>query len=84
MQKIVVLGPKILIFTEESKGFGTHMTENHLGTSFALFFSGAWDQMDQKGQYWAKNANFGTNFAIYGPKINLGNKTFGTLIAGNQ
>ena len=46
---------KILIFTTESKSFGTHVTENHLGTFFALFLSRAWNKMGQKCQYLAKN-----------------------------
>ena len=55
-----------------SKSFGTHITENHLGTLFALFFGRALDQMGQTCQYlakmlilgqiwpfWAKNLFFG-------------------------
>ena len=35
---MTVLGPSIPIILEESKYFGTNISENHLGTSFALFF----------------------------------------------
>ena len=59
---MTVLGPSIPIILEESKYFGTNISENHLGTSFALFF---WLDMapngpempiiglnDQKGKVW--------------------------------
>ena len=64
-----------------SEIFDTHVTENHLGTLFALFFGRPWDKMGQKCQYLAKKANFGPNLAIYGPKILplIGvSKSFGT------
>ena len=81
---LVVLGQKILILTEESKGFGTHITEKkHLGTLFALFFGRAWDEMGQKCQYLAKNAIFGPNLAVFGTKILIFmrvSKSFGTHI----
>ena len=38
-------------FYGRGKCFGTHITENHLGTLFALFFGRAFDQMGQKCQY---------------------------------
>ena len=34
---------------------GTYILENHSGTSFALFFGRAWDQMDHKGLWLAQN-----------------------------
>ena len=65
-----VFGPIILIVLGGSKSsgahisekrlcrFGTHLTANHLGTSFVLIFGPVWDQMSQKGPYLAKNAKF--------------------------
>ena len=52
-------GQKFLIFKEGSKNFGTHITENHLGTLIALFFGPARDKMGPKGQFLAKNVKFG-------------------------
>ena len=40
---LAVFGPKILIFMGTSKSFGTHITENHSVTWFALFL--AWDEI---------------------------------------
>ena len=40
-----------------------------LGNSSALFFGQALDQMGQKCRYLAKNASFGPNLAVFGPKI---------------
>ena len=55
---------KILILLRGSKSFGTHISENQLGTSFPLFFGRAEHQNgpegenlaqnDQKCQFWAK------------------------------
>ena len=59
MPNLAVFGPKIQILLGISISFGTLMKENYIGTLFALFLDRAWDQMDQKGQYLAKNANFG-------------------------
>ena len=44
------LGEEAKVFTGKSKSFGTHITENHLGTLFAWFLVG-------HGTKWAKNAN---------------------------
>ena len=66
-QNLVVLGQKILIFTGESKSFGTHITEN-LDTLFALVFGRAWDQMGQKCQYLAKKSQFWAKFGCFGAK----------------
>ena len=43
--------------------------QNHLGNFSDLFFGEALDQMGQKSQYLAKNANFGQNLALFEPKI---------------
>ena len=48
-------GKKIPIFTCESKSFGTHITEKHLGTLFALFF-------------WSGMGRNGPKMPIFGPK----------------
>ena len=39
--------------------------------TIALIFGRACDQMGQKGQYLAKNASFGPNLAVFGPKSNF-------------
>ena len=64
-----IFGPKILILMGVSKSFGTNITENHLDNLSALFFGQALDQMGQKCRYLAKNASFGPNLAVFGPKI---------------
>ena len=46
MAKIAVFGPNILIILRGSKSSGTHLSENHLGTSFALFY---WSGMASNG-----------------------------------
>ena len=84
---LAVFGPKILIFMGVSKSFGTNISENHQDNLSALFFVQALDQRGQKCPYLTKNASFGPNLAVFGPKIHfLGgwNKTFGILISGNQ
>ena len=45
--------------------------ENHLDNLSALFFGLALDQMGQKCRYLAKNASFGPNLAVFGPKIHF-------------
>ena len=42
-----------------------------LGTLFALFLGQAWDQMGQKSQYVAINANFEPNLAAFEPILHL-------------
>ena len=67
-----VFGPKILIIMGGSKIFDTHITEKHLGTLFALFFSWALDQIGQKGRYLAKSQftpKFGYFFLQKTPRI---------------
>ena len=59
------------MFMGVSKSFGTNITENHLDNFSALFFVQALDQMGQKYQYLAKNASFGPNLAVFGPKIHI-------------
>ena len=66
---LAVFGPKILIFRGVSESFGTNITENHLGNLSALFFAQALDQMGQKCRCLAKNASFGPNLVVFGPKI---------------
>ena len=65
---MAVFGPNILIILGGSKSSGTHISENHLGTMFALFFwsrmvpNGSerpifcpkWPNMHILGQIWAK------------------------------
>ena len=48
--KMAVFGPNILIILGVNKSFGTHLSENHLGTLFALFFCRARHQI---GQIWS-------------------------------
>ena len=62
-----------------SKSFGTLVTETYLDSLFALFFGQAWDQVDQKGQYLAKNAKFG-RFGAKNPNFSGTSKSFGTHI----
>ena len=53
---LVVFGPKnLIILTGGSQSCGTPITENHLGTLFALFFGRTWDQVDHIGQYLTQN-----------------------------
>ena len=60
------IGPKILIFMEGSKCFGTHLMENHLDTLFALFFRfrgmGHFPELISKfGHFWGvgwQNGNY--------------------------
>ena len=68
---LAVFGPKILIFMGVSKSFGNNITENHLDNLSSLFFGHAIDQMGQKCQYLAKNASFGPNLAVFGPKTHF-------------
>ena len=55
--KMAVFGPNILIILGGSKSSGTYISENHLGTSLALFFGRAWHQMDQKGHILGQISN---------------------------
>ena len=64
---LAVFEQKILLFTGGSKSFGTHITKNHLGTSFALFLGRARDQMGQK--YLAKKSK--QNIFVGGEGVKL-------------
>ena len=46
--KMAVFGPNILIILGRSKSSGTHISKNHWGTSFALFY---WSGMAPNGSY---------------------------------
>ena len=90
-QNLVVLGQKILFFTSEIKSFVTHLTENpprHL--VHIVFLVGHWTKCAKNGNIWpkmTKNADFGPNLAIFGPKslIFMGlSKSFGTNITENH
>ena len=83
---LAIFGQKILFFTGEIKSFVTHITENpprHL--VHIVFWSGI-GQKVQKMAIWpkmTKNADFGPNLAIFGPKILIFmevSKSFGTNI----
>ena len=62
------------------------MTENHLGTSFALFLVRHGPKWAKNANIWpkmTKNADFGPNLAVFGPKILIlmgVSKSFGTNI----
>ena len=47
--------PNILIILGGSKTSGTHISENHLITSFPMFLVGHSTTIDQKGKYLAQN-----------------------------
>ena len=56
---------KILIFWRKSKIFGTHISENQLGSLFPLFFcSGIAPQWTRKANILLKNANYWPNLAV--------------------
>ena len=64
-----------------SKSSGTHLSENHQGTSFA-FFGRAWHRMKKKGQ-----CTFVVKFVRFWAQILIfwrGGKSFGTHISENQ
>ena len=97
MNKNAIFGPyldffgqKILIFTGEIKSFITHIRKTHLGTLFTLFLVRHWTKCAKNGNIWpkmTKNADFGPNLAIFGPKslIFMGlSKSFGTNITENH
>ena len=58
-QHFAILGQKILIFTGESKSFGTHIMEKTPRQLVHIDFGQALDQMGQKCPYLAENASFG-------------------------
>ena len=85
------LGKKILFFTGEIKSFVTHITQNppkHLVN--IVFWSGIGQNVQKNGNIWpktTKNADFGPNLAVFGPKILIFmgvSKSFGTKITENH
>ena len=70
---LVVFGHKILFFTGEIKIFVTYITENpsrHL--VHIVFWSGIGKNVQRMaifGPKMTKNADFGPNLAVFGPKI---------------
>ena len=52
---LVVLGQKIVVFTGESKSFGTHITEKPHRHLVCIVFGQAWYEIGQKCQYLAQN-----------------------------
>ena len=83
-QKIPIFGQKFRFWAKfcrfraknhniygSEQNFGTHLVENRLGILFPLFFGQAWDQMEQKCQYLAKNTGFWPNLVVFGPKIHF-------------
>ena len=62
------------------KSSGTNISENHLGTSFVLFFRRAWDHVGQKCQFWAKYGRFGPKILIFMEV----SKSFGTHLTENH
>ena len=68
-----VFGQKILIYTGEIRGFVTHITENPPNHLVRVdFFVGHGTTWAKNANIWpkmTKNAYFGPNLAVYGPKI---------------
>merc|ERR1711952_184166 len=86
-----ILGQIGSFFTGEIKSFVTHITENpprHLVN--IGFWSGIGQNVQKKGNIWpkmTKNAYFGPNLAVFGPKILIlmgVSKSFGTNITENH
>ena len=67
-QNLVVFWQKLLIFTGESKSFGTQITEKPPRHLVCIVFW-AWDEMGQKMPLFGKKKHFGPNLAVYGLKI---------------
>ena len=68
---LAVFAPKILIFTGFSKRVGAHIMEKLSRQLVALFIGQALDQMGQKCPYLTKNASFGPNLDVFGPKTQI-------------
>ena len=62
---LAVFGPKILTFTGESKSFGTHITENHLGTSFICSLVRHSTKCDQNASILPKMPILGQKWVIF-------------------
>ena len=65
-------GPKIQIFMGVSKGFGTHIMEKPPRQLVRIVFWSGNRSNGPKCRYLAKNASFGPNLAVLGPKIHSG------------
>ena len=64
---MAVFRPNILIILERSKSSGTHISESHLGTTFAFFLVGHGTKLIRKANIWpkmTKNAYFGPYLAV--------------------
>ena len=82
---------KFLFFTGEIKSFVTHITENPPRHRVHIVFSvRKWTKGAKNGNIWpkmTKNADFGPNLAVFGPKILIFmavSKSFGTYITENH
>ena len=81
--KLAIFWAKILIFWRGSKSFGTHISENQLGTSFPLFFcAGIATKWTRKASIWLKMTK-SAFFSAKNPNFKGGSKTFGILILGD-
>ena len=65
---LVVFGPKILIFMGVSKSFGTHIMEKPPRQLVRIDFWSGNRSNGTKCRYLSKNASFGPNLAVFGPK----------------
>ena len=87
---LVVFGQKILFLLKKSKVLLPTKRKTHLGTLFTLFFGQHWTKCAKNGNIWpkmTKNADFGPNLAVFGPKILIFmgvSKSFGTNITENH
>ena len=84
---LVVFGQQILIFTRESKSFGTHVMEKPPRQLVRIVFGLNMGSnrpkrpiFGQKCQFWAKFGRFGAQNPFFG----AWGKTFGTLTPGNR
>ena len=81
---LAVLGPKFLILMRRSKSFGTHATEKPSRYLVRIvFWSGMGPNWPKMSIFDQKKANFGSNLAVYGPKILISlreGKSFGSHI----
>ena len=68
---LAIYESQILIFLGVNKIFGTLITERTPRQLVCIVFGRAWNEIGQKGRYLAKNASFGPNVAVLGPKIHF-------------